>query len=806
MVKQIRIFVVLLVTLLLLTQPTNAKLDINAIEGTDLFLPDRVEVEVTLNSGTGNDIFFQSNVDNALLTHGYTSSESPFNLYSYDGKDKTGPDFFNALDVPPATATDPNALYHASNASSFDLDLKYEVTYYDLTRGKEGLNALENIMLFEDEMSAFRFNAEENSPLILDLKIKGNSETQDMDIFLVSESGEVFDYSTITDVFQTFVNEFIPIVPRETGLYTLYLSPINEDIILQSFKVHDNPPITEIESGYSARWTGLDTQTIFFKFELGNETNTAEILRMSSEIFDLPDIDPTLDQEFLLGNLELSYFTPLTGPFGDSLPATIIQWTSSATFVAVTATPPNESNQFVASAKEERGINPGFEKDYAFWAEKFELDEDEFNLNTDVVVNPVTQPNSNTYFFSTSEDLIIGINSTNGATASILNLDDQDMFYLITSGGNDILNVATHAPTLLPAGNYLIGLSDVVAIANEAQIHTFSLLDIALGDTITRGLRLDEPVFYRLPVPFPVREYFNITYTGGSQFNASVDVNFRLYDSEFNFETNLDELFEEWYAGGTVLQLNNWTEFGSTSTSTNYNIQSGYMKIAATANEIYNPNGSVNGTNVLDHAAVFEIERLNYLDFWETGIGQDNLYENNGLSQSLGSTVDLDGTKDNLIYAYNFASSATPTGYGLSFTSTNVTYRVISFVDWSDEWFDVLTGAPVLIDGIPNYMIDLEFGTNMETAFGFIVLFNNPAANGTFMIEMQQMQVETTPGVDIGSINTIKYNTPYDVDDIVGSSEDNFLEDNLMLIGGGAVALVAVAGVLVILRRRGGAL
>jgi hypothetical protein len=754
-----------------------------------------VEVSKTLTSGAGNDIYFKSNIDNALLSHAYHSTETSYDLYSYDETKFTDLGGFDAFDD--FTARDPNVLYHASNFTTGDqsLNLTYSVTYYDLTNGNSELSGIENVKLVEDEMSGFRFNAEANEPLILDIKIEGASEVLRMNLFLISPTGEVFDYSAYSTAYRTFVNEFIPIVPTETGEYTVYLSPLNEDITLEEIHIFSSPPVEKISegaSGFIEKLTGTITQTRFFEMDLSNETDST-ILEIDFQQFkniSIPFNDPT----FLLGSLDIEYFTPLTGPFGASLPATVLQGGQTKTFVAVTATPPNENNQFVVAEKKELGLRPGFDLDYAFWAEQFDLEE--FTLNENLLVEDPDQPNSNFYYFNSSKEQLIGMNATTAAGARIVDLNNPTNVFQIDSNNNNIRDIPSHEPMLLPPGDYAIYLFD--SEDNEdAQVYTLDIHTISLGEEINRFLSLNQVLFFKLAALGPNREYFDLTYLGRNDANASVEVDFRLYDSRFQQTYSDTYNFREYYSAPTTRESFNNTQFGSTSTTNQYNIQQGFMRLSVIGNNIYeNPSSTPTSTNNASYTARFSIQRLNYLDIWaETDTNQ---YESTIFTTSVNE--DLNGSKSTIILVYKFTSETTESGYRFKFSAIDATYTIRTFVDWTDSWHTINVDTP--LSGTNMYNHDLEFGTNIQTNFGFVVILS-PSGDGVFSLGYGKFEVQDTPGITIGSISTEKYQAPYE---ITPSSDEDFLDENLIPVGIAGAVVVIGAGALVITRRRAGGL
>ena len=791
-------FVLLLVSLLASMSPASSRLTLNDINGAELTLPKRNDVQIPLYSkDSGNDIFFRSTVDNAILSHAYTSTDSPFQLYSYNGMDRTNNGFYNPI-TDNAMAPDVTSLYQANNQSALPLDLTYTVTYYDLTSGTSDKDGLKSILLFESEMSGFRFQATSGEPLILDMKIKGQTEQMSMNLYLVSPTGMVYDYSAFTTQFNTFVNDFVPIVPDETGNYTVYMSPIGDDIILTSLNIYDSPPVISIESGHQARWTGLQTQTIFFKFTLNASSDGPQLLKMASQLF-LNTSIPFADQAFLLGSMDIKYFNAQSGPFGANFPDTVLQWKSNSTFVAITATPPNESNQFVAAKKAELGIAPGFDVDYAFYAEKYDLNE--FELNKDYNIDPTTSVSSNVYYFNTTQDYIIGVNSTTAASVFIVNLDDQTVGYSLNSGANDILHSASDAPTLLPAGNYSIAI--VGASGNDVRVHTVTPLTIGIGDTATRGFRLGQPVFYKLAVPFPTKENFNFTYQDFGKINASVTLNFRFYNSMLTPLGSVTQYqFNEYYNSGGNRISANTTVVGDTSFANLFNVEVGYFRVELSTNTIRDTLGAPSSTDNSTITSVFTIHRQNYLDVWAENV--DNQYVTSTLAQSLGAASTINGSKS-ILYVYSFISASTMAGYRFHLDAVNATYQVRVFTDWTNSWFTLNSGPAININGVTHHMLDIEFGSTEETVFGIIVQITS-AVNGTLTRSFTEVQVQDTPGVTLGTLNAMKYNPPYNVNEITsgGGSSSNFIDDYGLTIGVAVIVIAAAAGTFVFIRKKRG--
>ncbi|MFV2016787.1 MAG: hypothetical protein ACC656_15250, partial [Candidatus Heimdallarchaeota archaeon] len=330
-------------------------------------------------------------------------------------------------------------------------------------------------------------------------------------------------------------------------------------------------PIVEIDSGYTARWTGTDTQTLFFKFNQSASTSVS-LLDLTSKVFYNDSVGAP---DVLLGRIEMDYFTPNTDPFGGEFPATVVQWKGNATYVSITVTPPNENDQFVKAAKDELGLSPGFDVEYAFWGERFDVDD--FVPDEDFILEDSSNPSANAYYWNLADDTLVGLNSTGAALATIIDLDEQDMpINSLDSTLNDILNVLGHQPTILPAGNYLL-LFTGAPLPTEARIHTIPLLSLNLGDQGNFALNLDESLFFQLPVNLPVKEYFNFTYL--DELNATIDVDFKLYDSTFTQQTAFSFLFEEYYSNPTTLVSNNNTVFGNANEAQQYNIELGYLRV-----------------------------------------------------------------------------------------------------------------------------------------------------------------------------------------------------------------------------------
>jgi len=787
----------LFITLVVLISPALTMEKISATEnGEELFLPERVEVKQVLTSDSTNDLFFKTNMENAILPHSYTSEEASYSLYSYDGDTKVSAGSFNPV-VDSFMATDPTSIYHASNLSNSLLELTYSTVYYDLS----GTNFTNQILLFEDEMSGFHFDAVQGEPFIIDFNLKGKSDTAQMNLYLISPSGEVFDYSSVTIEFQTFVNQFIPVVPTESGEYTLFLSPVNENLILETLHLYDSPPVTEISAGYTSHWTGQTTQTNFFKFT--NITQGASLLNLDATVF---YNDSVSSPDLLLGQLQINYFAGGISVFGNELTTTeaVVLFGDLPVYVAVTATPPNDDNQFIAGVKNDLGLPRGFDVEYAFWGQQFSLDE--FTPNTDLIVEPVSAPNTNKYYWEISEDLILGMNSTNAAQTFITELVTGEVF-LLDSTANDILGSTTHTAVILPAGSYMVEIKDSFS-SNEARVYTLTTLALNLGANSNYVLSLGEPLLFRLPVTGPTKESFNLTYLGFGLFNASTEITLSFFDSTFGFQQSSSVTLEEYYnSGGSNRVSNNNTLIGNTNLLQMYNIKDGYMRIEMTGNTNYTSTGSIDGTNV-DLQVPLNIARQNYLVSWQD-MNPLNQYKGQDLQLANGVQNQLNGSMNQIVYTYSFTSTP-DTGYNINLHLTNVSYTVYTYLDWSNTWFSVNVNSANSIDGINHYMKNLEFATNEELGFGIVVLFT-PSANGTFSISLDSYLVQETGGITLGSASMQTYvpnssssgTTSQETTTNSSSSSSSFLADNGILIASVAAGIVAITGALIVLKRSG---
>jgi hypothetical protein len=776
---------------------TTTLVSVSSQQGTEINLPKKVELNTVLTADVGNDIYFTTNADNAIIDNAYTSSSSSFRLFRTDVNDKyarSNMGLFNPL-VDVSNIFLPNSLYHASNRSAANLDLMYTATYYDLTGGSSGLNKISNTVLFQGEAIGFQFEADADIPLILDLKIKGQANIMKLNIYMITPSGMLYDYSAINNDFYTFVNQFIPLVPDEDGLYTVYLVAPNNDIILEHLQLFHDPPTVGISSGYTARWQGTETQTLFFNIA-SNSTNDLEIMSLVSTVFYNESVSSP-DQ--LLGRLSLDYFTPTTGPFGGKMPATVVNWQDSSLYVAVTATPPNDQNPFVKATKSELGLPEGFDVEYAFWAQSFEVED--FTPNVDVRVPFPTNTGQNRYYWSTTQEYILGMNHTDAGTAFIYDLDDPTKVYSLDSNANNILEVESHSGVILPEGNYMIHL--LSGFSTFARISTFTPISLSMGSTNNYVFDLDKPVFFKLPATLPGKESLNFTYLDG--VNASVTLEMTMYNGRMTHLQDSPYLFENYWAAGPTPQFDNTTLFGNTNINNHYNLHQGFVRVNAISNTKYNPDGGVNSTNIPDLQPLFSIKRENYLNIW-----QSDTTEHTTMIYNSGFSDDINGSKSTVIYLFQFATASSFTGYNFRFTTTNATFTVLTFLDWTTTWTSPgETLTTTVIGGINHYSYVLEFGTTQLTNLA-ILLVLSPANNGTFSTQMNTVLVQQTPKVSLGSLSTALYIPPYEVptngteDD--NGNQTNFLRDNqTAFIIGGAVAGVAAIGAVtfVLLKRRG---
>jgi hypothetical protein len=366
--------------------------------------------------------------------------------------------------------------------------------------------------------------------------------------------------------------------------------------------------------------------------------------------------------------------------------------------------------------------------------------------------------------------------------------------------------------TILPAGNYLVHVSDSIAgSTNLARVSTFSTQSIVPDSPTNFDFDLNSPVFYKLSVNTPRKEYFNFTYM--DHLNMSVDMEFALYDSEGIVRNTGTYTFED-----NPNTVDNNTLFGSTNLFTHYNTFQGFLRMDMTGNTLYNPNGSVNSTDLTDVSSTINIARLNYLNVWESN-DPDRVFDAKDYSD--GENTFLNASKSEIIYLYNFDSADAPTGYHMVFTSTNVTYRLLVFVDWTSsgtsprEWYDITVDTAQVIDGIDHYSQILEFGTTDVTSFAFVLIFDTAGAsnNGTYTTSLDTITPQTLPQVNLESLGTVTYDVP---DQTIPGSDQTTDTDTNSTEGGlsdlltnpwtyvGIAGVAAVIGAIVyFLRSRG---
>jgi hypothetical protein len=283
--------------------------------------------------------------------------------------------------------------------------------------------------------------------------------------------------------------------------------------------------------------------------------------------------------------------------------------------------------------------------------------------------------------------------------------------------------------------------------------------------------------------------------------NMSIDMEFALYNSEGTPGLQSTYTFQD-----NPNTVDNNTLFGSTSLFTNYNTFQGFLRMDMTGNTLYNPNGSVNSTDLTDVSSTINIARLNYLDVWESN-DPDRVFDPKNYSD--GETTDLNATKSSIIYLYNFDTADNPNGYHMVFTATNVTYRLLAFVDWTTsgtsprEWFDITVDTANVIDGIDHYSQILEFGTTSVTSFAIVLIFDTAGAsnNGTYTTSLDTITPKTLPQVNLENLGTVEYNVPDQT--VPGNqtedTESNATESGLSDLLTNPWTYVGIAGVAVVI-------
>jgi hypothetical protein len=310
-------------------------------------------------------------------------------------------------------------------------------------------------------------------------------------------------------------------------------------------------------------------------------------------------------------------------------------------------------------------------------------------------------------------------------------------------------------------------------------------------------MKLDDVFWYVLPVTNTVKDYFNATYLDRENLNASFDIDFRVFDEEMSPRNSHSDTLEHYYSGGLI--STNYTEFGNTELDRRYNVNSGFLRVEITGNTLYNASGTDLGT-FADTTFTVKIDRLSYFD--DVYNDPDSVFERSLVTtEGLETTFVLNGSKNQIIYIYDYTTSTTPAGYRLQLDSVNATYTVRGFVGWTNannhayEWFEQTSDEMFTINNETHYIENLEFGTNEAIKFAFVVIIDSPV-NGTFNLFIEEYQVLETPGVTLQSLGMVEY--PFEISAVGDGSKDdngNFLGGNGLIIGGAAVGVMVIGGV-----------
>lgn len=695
-----------------------------------------------IKSGSTNDIFFKANPEDVFLKGKYTNLNGSSFLYTHK-KENSAATFLSENRFSELSMPDP--IYQYSNFSDDEISLLYQRQYYDLTEFTEGKlkgnsRGDTSILLVEDKMYGFSFEAEAGVPVFLYLSFAQAEglTTQTISLYMISPSG-LTDWGVYP--FPIHVGSYIPIFPQETGKYVVFLKQSITNVMLTEIALVDNLSVDKISSGYSEHKTGTETDAKFLKRD--PSSSGPHLYENGFTIF-----NPSYQSTSFLGTAQFRVFY-MGGPLMGNAISSIIP-TSEPLFISVILTPPDDSNPYVAGEKKNLGIDDGFDIDYAIFSEEYPIPT--IPENKDFI--PIAEGYSNGYVyyqFNPLVDTIVGYNGTSLFDIQIMNIDTMDVYTFdwrfdpasmpVPESKNDLI--------IIPKGEYIVQIKD------EQVAHFQTFIPQKMQNVVDVTLDFGEPIFYLMENNGLANEYLNVTYF--SKHNTTDTMNFAIYNM---MGENLDIAEPEFSYIGNSTHLEykvkkNDTVFKDSNNLGYFNLKGLYLRVEYTENILYNTSvanpilAPVLDTDV-ELKSILKINRESNIE------SSKKDYPNRYYTIKENITTyshDLPGVNNTIQDFYTFAASES--GYVITIRTTN---RTISYFDAyrdADSSHDGMYAfRQEIIDGITNYIYTFEFACTDPQLVGMILEYNNPIGilNGTMEITIEKLELSSLPKLLLGSL------------------------------------------------------
>ncbi len=788
-----------------------------------VILPKPVTQSQTFTAGSGNDLYFRGSsylnvFDNYILS---STTKAKLNEYKELSFYK---DQATILPQNPFTINN-DRISQIHNDSNTPMEVTFENYYYDLFGNINVSELGENFMfdgvipLYDGAQYGFAITANGTNPLALSITLS-SADSPTVDFLFWAVSPDFENPGTFGRSIAVGVESLIPLMFPKSGTYVIVFKP-DTNALLSSLRIYKDIPIYNFGDGVAETLKGTNSIIKFFEISPENATLAFRFfleVKAYDYALDTSQYNRQPNVNYL-GNIDFVYYRlpaddlSLMFPFGFSIPSIVA--TGSLTFanpnlplyIAVITEPPNDDDPSVSIIKQDVGLSPGYNFQYSLWAESRPIPS--LPLNTSFLVTPqFTSTGINIYFYSTTQDIILSLNSTSNTHADIYSLETLD-YYLIKSVSHDSLHSATHDLFILPAGDYIFFLhQNSYVYFTEFSFTTLDPPDLSEGSMANSTLEfeslLERPLFLKLPTERFTQDQFIFEYL--DRANRSVELTISLYDSTGNYLSDYRKQFE--FIGNNVDP--EWSVDNSTVIiPSELNVKAQFLRIYQGSNALYNTSTSnpkaepLLDQNDPDLVSNFRIKRQDYIAFLNA---TDPTLEYFFLTLENTTIPELNQTLTNsaAFLVFNPEQRA----YRITGLATNFTISTVSF--WVDSVYAWFPPSSIIIDsvtinGTTYDRFEIELAIDTPDQYGLVVGFNPGTSvnNGTFSLTIEELPIHGFPPLEITEIPSIPYSMPSTKQPSEEQGIFDWVKSNPMLSGGIVLALIAlVAGGATLYKKR----
>lgn len=681
--------------------------------------PEVVSIDGTLSAQEGNDVFFQASGVHQLLQTSFWNSQQDMELYKANPLSYYYDQYISAGNVNQLSAAT-DIIYHLRNTTNSPLSVDYQGFARDLSTG-----GMANFEMKGDQVYLFEYQATAFQPFTL---FFDTFSSEWFEVVILDPSGDISsrDYYISADY-----PENIPIVPFESGTY--HIAVIADDpTFIEEFDLLNGQNLTSVSDSVNGTFNTVDSNVQFFRFN-GQSG-------LSLDAVNFVEFNGFLDMNWGSGGATVTFFSEgTTSPLG--VDNSLTAQSDKDTFAALVVNVLDETRDPNADRVREvfdtyNGVGTSFNilKNNLPTMGAVPFDQNIRSL-------PNVHSNSyNYYTYSTSQDVVIGINGTTGVF--FRNAEDS-MNYWFYPDTNDVLHDYQDVLQVLPAGEYIVGIPtfDTVFLSEFVPISPS-------GDSFSFSSTMNTVQIFEIPANIGP-DLFNVTYNSLS--NNSVSMRFSIHNIYGGFDSSHSYVFDNFKGTSTTFYDNNtafWTLVEGNSPS--------FLRVDQYANEIYNDSSTSTLFDLLrsndpTEVSDFSIETSNYIDYL-TVQNPNNRYITENVDTPNPSLLGLDSTETYVLTTLNSIDDywaylnleLQAGGYIFTLTDQN---RGFSYLLASAS--DSISSNTVLVDGTTT----ITFAVGETTDFTLVLdTFSAIGLNGQISVEMTYIEPTALSEPNIGSI------------------------------------------------------